>query len=103
MEAMFVKHHLRVFVNFMKLITSVGVLYLAPTSKFIVCVLSSRGCARRAQDLYWFGQNVPTSSHRWLALPAPLIIKCVVWVTSSREREERLHDLFTGWKWSFRS
>jgi hypothetical protein len=30
---------------------------------------------RGAQDLYWFEQNVPTSSHRWLALPAPLMIK----------------------------
>jgi hypothetical protein len=27
------------------------------------------------QDLYWFGQNVPTSNHRQLALPAPLMIK----------------------------
>jgi hypothetical protein len=42
----------------------VGVSYLAPTNKFIVCVLGSRGCARRAQDLYWFGQNVPTFNHR---------------------------------------
>jgi hypothetical protein len=28
-----------------------------------------------AQDLYWFGEDVPTSSHRQLALPAPLMIK----------------------------
>lgn len=28
-----------------------------------------------AQDLYWFGQNVPTSHHRQLALPAPMKIK----------------------------
>jgi hypothetical protein len=54
---------------------SVGVSNLAPTSKFIVRVLGSGGCARWAQDLYWFGHNVPTSSHRWLALPAPLMIK----------------------------
>jgi hypothetical protein len=30
----------------------VGVSYLALTSKFIVRVPGSRGCARRAQDLY---------------------------------------------------
>jgi hypothetical protein len=28
-----------------------------------------------AQDLYWFGQNVPISSHRQLVLPTPLMIK----------------------------
>jgi hypothetical protein len=28
-----------------------------------------------AQDLYWFGKNVPTSNHWRLALPAPLMIK----------------------------
>jgi hypothetical protein len=33
----------------------VGVSYLTPTSKFIVHVLSFEECARRAQDLYWFG------------------------------------------------
>jgi hypothetical protein len=38
--------------------------------------------AWRTQDLYWFRQNVPTSSHRWLALPAPLMIKLVVGITS---------------------
>jgi hypothetical protein len=27
-----------------------------------------------AQDLYCFGQNVPISNHRWLALPTPLMI-----------------------------
>jgi hypothetical protein len=76
----------------------VGVSYLAPTSKFIVRVSGSGGCARRAQDLYWFTQNVSTSSHRWLVLPAPLMIKLVLWVTSSREREEILPDLLSGWK-----
>jgi hypothetical protein len=30
-----------------------------------------------------------------------LMIKLVVWVTSSREREERLLDLLSRWKWSF--
>jgi hypothetical protein len=49
---------------------SVGVSNLALTSKFIVRVLGSGGCARWAQDFYWFGHNVPMSSHRWLALPA---------------------------------
>jgi hypothetical protein len=27
------------------------------------------------QDLYWFEKNVPTYSHRWLALPTPLMTK----------------------------
>jgi hypothetical protein len=80
--------------------THVGVSYLTPTCQFIVRVLGSRGCVQRAQDLYWFGQNIPTYNHRWLVLPAPLMIKLVVGVTSSREREERLLDLLSGWKWS---
>jgi hypothetical protein len=33
------------------------------------------GCARWAQDLYCFGQNVPNSIHHRLALAAPLMIK----------------------------
>jgi hypothetical protein len=41
----------------------VSVSYLVPTSKFIVHVPGSGGCARRAQDLYWFGQYVSTFSH----------------------------------------
>jgi hypothetical protein len=48
---------------------------IALTSKFIVHISSSGRCARWAQDLYWFRQNVPTSSHRRLALPSPLMIK----------------------------
>jgi hypothetical protein len=40
-----------------------GISYLAPASKFILRVLGSRGCAQRAQDLYWFRQNIPTSNH----------------------------------------
>jgi hypothetical protein len=79
---------------------TVGVSYLAPISKFIICVPGFRGCAWRAQDLYWFGESVPTSSHRWLALSVPLMIKLVVGVTSSREREEMLPDLLLGWKWA---
>jgi hypothetical protein len=74
---------------------SVGVSNLAPTSKFIVRVPGSGGCARWAQDLNWFGQNVPTSSHRRLALPAPLMIE-----THSRgykrARGRRLPSLFIG-------
>jgi hypothetical protein len=66
-----------------KAMVPVGVSYLAPTSKFIVRVLGSGGRAQRAQDLYRFGQNVPTSSHRWLALPVPLMIKLLVGVTGS--------------------
>jgi hypothetical protein len=30
------------------------------------------------KNLYWFGQNVPTYIHRWLALLALLTIKLVV-------------------------
>jgi hypothetical protein len=51
-------------------------------------------CARKAQGLYWFGQNVPTSSHQWIALPAAFMIKLIVGVTSGSEREERLPSLF---------
>jgi hypothetical protein len=76
--------------------TGVGVSYLALITKFIVRITSSRG--RRAQDLYWFRQSVPTSSHQWLALPTPLMIKLVVGVTSSGEREERHPDLLSRWK-----
>jgi hypothetical protein len=56
-------------------VPTVGVSNLALASKFIVRVLGSRRCAWWAQDLYWFGQNVPTSSHRRLALRGPLMIK----------------------------
>jgi hypothetical protein len=38
-------------------------------------ILGFRRCARWLQDLYWFRQNVPTSSHWRLALPALLMIK----------------------------
>jgi hypothetical protein len=48
---------------------------LTPTSKFIVRIPGSKRCAWWVQDLYWFGQNIPNSSHRRLALPAPLMIK----------------------------
>jgi hypothetical protein len=54
---------------------TVGVLNLAPTSKFSLRVPGSEWCVWWAQDLYWFGQNVPTSHHRRLALPIPLMIK----------------------------
>jgi hypothetical protein len=53
----------------------VGVFNLAPTSKLVVHVPGSRRCVRWTQNLYWFGQKVPTFSHRRLALPAPLMIK----------------------------
>jgi hypothetical protein len=54
---------------------TISVSNLAPTSKFIVRVLGSGGCARLTQDLYWFGQNIPTSCHWRLVLPAPLMIR----------------------------
>jgi hypothetical protein len=40
-----------------------------------VHVLGFGRYARWAQDLYWFMQNVSTSSHLRLALPTPLMIK----------------------------
>jgi hypothetical protein len=45
-------------------------------------------CAWWAQGLYWFGQNVPTSSLWWLTLPTPYYSKLIVGVTSGRDREE---------------
>jgi hypothetical protein len=63
-------------------VPTIGVSNLAPTSKFIMRVPCSEECAQWTQDLYWFGQNVPTFSHRRLALPAPLMIKTCSRVTS---------------------
>jgi hypothetical protein len=79
---------------------TISVSYITLTSKFIVHVMGSGGCAWWAQDLTLFGLNVPTSNHRWLVLLASLIIKLVVGVTSHQDREERLSDLLSGWKWS---
>jgi hypothetical protein len=42
-------------------------------------------CARVHKDLYYFWQNIPTSSSRWLVL---LVLKFVVGVTNGRERDE---------------
>jgi hypothetical protein len=39
-----------------------------------VHVPGSWKCTQWAQDLYWFGQNVPTSSLWLLALSTPLLI-----------------------------
>jgi hypothetical protein len=58
---------------------------------------------RRAQDLYWFGQNVSTFSHRCLALPAPLMIKLIVGVTGNRKGEERLPSHLSGVEVELRS
>jgi hypothetical protein len=61
---------------------------LAPTSK-LICMHSGSGrCAQWAQNLYWFGQNDPTSSLWRLVLPAPCCSMLVVGVTSERERGE---------------
>jgi hypothetical protein len=58
-------------------------------SKFVVLVMGSRQCAWWVQDLYWFVHNVPTSSHRRLVLPAPLMIKaCSRGYKQSREGGE---------------
>jgi hypothetical protein len=78
------------------MIHRVGVLNLVPTSKFIVRVPGSRRCERWTQDLNWFGQNVLTSSHQRLALPASLMIKACRGVTNGREREKRLSSLLSG-------
>jgi hypothetical protein len=68
----------------------------APASKFLYA--RSR---LRAQGLYWFGWNVPTSSLWRLALSAPLLLDAhsrgYKWVTSGREREEGLPSLMREW------
>jgi hypothetical protein len=52
------------------------------------------------QGLYWFGQNVPTSSLWRLALPTPLLLNARSMgykrVTSERRREEGLPNLLCG-------
>jgi hypothetical protein len=42
---------------------------------FVDCVSRLGWCAERYKDVYWFGQNVPTSSSRLLVLP---IMKFIV-------------------------
>jgi hypothetical protein len=66
---------LKSFVVNVQALPSFSVSNLASTSKFIVRVLGFKRYARWTQDLYWFRQNVPTSSHWWLALPTPWMIK----------------------------
>jgi hypothetical protein len=46
----------------------------APTSKFLCACPRLRMVCSVAQGLCWFGQNVPTSSLRWLTLPTPLLL-----------------------------
>jgi hypothetical protein len=48
----------------------------------------SEWCAHWVHDLYWFEQNVPTSSLPWLAVLTLCCPMLVVGVTSQREREE---------------
>jgi hypothetical protein len=59
---------------------------------FYVCVLSSGRCVWWTQDLYWFGQNISTSSLRRLALSTPLLLNAhnrdYKWVTSG-DREKK--------------
>jgi hypothetical protein len=78
----------------------VGVSNLAPTSKYIVCVLGSEGWAWCAQDLYWFGHNISTSNLRRLALQAPLMIKThnrsYKWAREGREVDKSLYRLAVG-------
>jgi hypothetical protein len=80
-----------------------GVLYLVPTSKFILRVSGFRGCVWRTQDFILVRAEHPYINHWWLALLALLMIKLVVTITNNREREERIPYLLSGWKWSFRS
>jgi hypothetical protein len=80
--------------------TGVGVSNLAPTSKFIVRILGYGGCARWAQDLYWFGQNVPTSSHQRLVIPVPLMIKACGRGYKQGERGRRGYQVsYSWWRW----
>jgi hypothetical protein len=60
------------------------------SDKYIcVCIPGFRRCARWAQDLYWFRQNVPTSSLWRLALPPPLLINaCIRGYKRAREGGE---------------
>jgi hypothetical protein len=75
--------------------STVDISNLAPISKFIVRVSGSGWCVRWAQDLYWFRQNLHTSSHRWLGLPAPLMIKtCSRGYRRVREGGEAPKSLF---------
>jgi hypothetical protein len=41
---------------------------------FCVRVLGSGWCTQWAQGLYWFEQNILTSSHRWLELVLELAL-----------------------------
>jgi hypothetical protein len=52
-----------VMLQHMVLRVVVGVSNLAPTSKLIMHVLGFERYVWWAQDLYWFGQNVPTFNH----------------------------------------
>jgi hypothetical protein len=61
---------------------TVGVLYLVPTSKFILRVSGSRGCVWRTQDFILVRAEHPYINHWWLALLALLMIKLVVTVTT---------------------
>jgi hypothetical protein len=49
-----------------------------PASEVVLSVWPGWG-ARGHKDVYWFGQNIPTSSFKLLVLPA---LKCIVWVTN---------------------
>jgi hypothetical protein len=60
----------------------------ARTSKFVCMCSGSEWCAQWVHDLYWFGQNVPTSSLPWLAVLTLCCPMLVVGVTSQQEREE---------------
>jgi hypothetical protein len=61
----------------------------------LLCSFRAPEGVRWAQDLYWFGQNVPTSSHRRPALPAPLTIKAHIrGYKQAREGGETPKSLF---------
>jgi hypothetical protein len=70
------------------------------TGSVICCACFRLGrCTWWEQDLYWFGQNISTFSHRWLALSAPLMIKAHSRGYKWGEREERLSSLLSWWRW----
>jgi hypothetical protein len=70
-------------------------------SKLYYACSRLRRCVRWTQHLYWFGQNVPTSSHRQLAQPTSLMIKARSTGYKQGERERRGSQVSCSWwRWS---
>jgi hypothetical protein len=68
-----------------------------PTCKFLCARSRLRMVCLVGTSFILVWANVPTSSFRWLALPAPLLLdarsRVYKWVTRGREREEELPSL----------